>query len=67
MNSDLGFIALLIAVLIVVLFALELYVIVVISGLVASYFGFSGVLWWVCAFMMFCIINGVIGAIWNTW
>ena len=65
MNSDLSFIALLIAVLIVVLFALELWVIVVISGFLASYFGFTGVLWWVCAFMMFVLINGFIGAVYN--
>ena len=63
--EDLSFIVLLIATIIVVVLALEIWVIILISGMCASYFGFSGLLWWVCAFMMFCIINGLLGAIWN--
>ena len=65
MFDELGWFVVFIAVLLVVLFALELWIIVVISGFLASYFGFTGVLWWICAFMMFCIINSVIGAVWN--
>lgn len=65
MFDELGWLVVFIAILFVVLFALELWVIIMISGFLASYFGFTGVLWWVCAFMMFIFINGVIGAVWN--
>ena len=65
MLDDLSFMVFLIATVIVVLLALEIWVIVLISGFLASWFGFSGILWWVCAFMMFVLINGVIGAVYN--
>ncbi len=65
MLDDLSFMIFLIATVIVVFLALEIWVIILISGFVASYFGFTGVLWWVCAFMMFVFINGVIGAVYN--
>lgn len=61
---DFGFITLLIICAVFLLAILEIYVILVVSGFLASFFGFSGILWWVCAFMVFCFINGVIGAIW---
>ena len=65
MFDELGWFVVFIAILLVVLFALELWVIIVISGALASYFGFTGVLWWVCAVMMFVFINGLVGAVWN--
>ena len=65
MFDDLSWIVFLIAILIVVFVALEIWVIILISGFLASYFGFTGVLWWVCVFMMFVLINGFIGAVWN--
>lgn len=63
--NELNLIVLLIATFIVVFLCLEVWVIIVISGFLASYFGFSGVLWWVCALMMFVLINGLIGAVYN--
>lgn len=65
MLDELSLMVLLIATIIVVFLCLEVWVIIVISGFLASYFGFTGVLWWVCAFMMFVLINGFIGAVWN--
>ena len=65
MFDELSLFVLLIATLIVAFFILEIWVIIVISGFLASYFGFTGVLWWVCAFMMFVLINGLIGAVYN--
>lgn len=65
MLEDLGFVVFLIAIIIVVFLCLEIWVIILISGFLASYFGFSGVLWWVCAFMMFVLINGLLGAVYN--
>lgn len=65
MLDELSLFVLLIATLIVTFFILEIWVIIVISGFLASYFGFTGVLWWVCAFMMFVLINGLIGAVYN--
>lgn len=63
--DELSLVVFLIATLIVTFLVLEIWVIIVISGFLATYFGFSGVLWWICAFMMFCLINGVIGAVYN--
>ena len=65
MLDELSLMVLLIATIIVVFLCLEVWVIIVISGFLATYFGFTGVLWWVCAFMMFVLINGLIGAVWN--
>ena len=65
MLDELSLMVLLIATVIVVFLALEIWVIILISGFLASYFGFSGLLWWVCAFMMFVLINGLIDAVWN--
>ena len=65
MLDKVSWFALAIAVVLIVLLALEIWVIILISGFLASWFGFNGVLWWVCAFMIFCLINGVIGAVYN--
>ena len=63
--DEFSWIVLLVAFLAVVLLFLEIWVIIAISGFLATYFGFSGVLWWVCAFMMFVFINGIIGMVYN--
>lgn len=65
MLDKVSWFTLVIALIFVVLLALEIWVIILISGVLASWFGFTGVLWWICAFMMFCLINGVIGAVYN--
>ena len=65
MFDDLSWMVFLIAILIVVFVALEIWVIILISGFLATWFGLNGVLWWVCAFMMFVLINGLLGAVWN--
>ena len=63
MADDLSWIVMLLAVLLMLAFLIEVYVIVLIAGFLATFFGFSGILWWACAIMMFIVINGVIGLV----
>lgn len=63
MFDGLNWLIFLMVVLIFIFLVMEIWVIVLICGFLATWFGFSGILWWVCAIMMFCIINGIIGAI----
>lgn len=64
-NDDLGWLVILLAILLFIALVIEIYVIILISSFLASWFGFTGILWWACAIMMFCIINGLIGALWG--
>ena len=63
MRDDLSWLVILLAVLLFVAFVIEIYVILMISTFLASWFGFSGLLWWACAILLFMVINGVIGLV----
>ena len=63
MFDSLDWILVLFAVVIFIFLVLEIWVIILICGFLASWFGFSGLLWWICAIMLFCIINGIIGVV----
>ena len=65
MNDDLFWVLFVVGLVLFFLFILEVYVIVIISSFLASWFGFSGVLWWICAIMIFGIINGLIFSFWR--
>lgn len=45
----------------IVLIVVELLAVIVIAGHVASYFGFTGLMWWAVAIVSFIVINGIIG------
>ena len=62
-NDDLSWLVILLAVLLFIALVIEIYVIVLMSTFLASWFGFSGILWWACALLMFLVINGVIGLV----
>ncbi|WP_458456505.1 hypothetical protein [Methanobrevibacter sp.] len=51
----------LLCIVIVFVFIVEVYVCIMMAGFLASWFGFTGLLWWVCALLMFVVINGLIG------
>ena len=63
MFDSFDWILVLFAVVIFIFLVLEIWVIILICGFLASWFGFSGLLWWICAIMLFCIINGIIGVV----
>ena len=65
MADDLSWLVILLAILLMLAFVIEIYVIVLIAGFLATFFGFSGILWWACAVLMFCVINGLIGLVWR--
>lgn len=48
-------------VLILLLFVVEIVAIVLVAGFLASFFGFTGVMWWAVAIVLFLVINGFIG------
>ena len=58
--DDVSFILILFTCACALFFVLELYVVMVISSFLASFFGFNGILWWVCALLIFSLINGVL-------
>ena len=60
MADDLSWMVMLLAVLLMLAFLIEVYVIILVAGFLATFFGFSGILWWACAILMFCVINGVL-------
>lgn len=51
-----------IALVIFILF-IEIFAILLIASAIASFFGFSGILWWIVVIGLFVIINGIIGFI----
>ena len=42
---------------------LEVIVVVVVSGYIATLFGATGITWWCIAIVVFLLLNGVLGAI----
>ena len=65
MRDDLSWLVILLAVLLFVALCIEVYVVILMATFLASWFGFSGILWWVCAFLLFGVINGVIYSFWR--
>ena len=65
MRDDLGWLVVLLGILLFIAFVVELYVIMLIATFLATWFGFSGLLWWACAILLFMVINGLIGLIWR--
>ena len=65
MRDDLSWLIILFAILLFLAFVIEVYVIILISTFLASWFGFNGILWWACAILLFMVINGLIGALWR--
>lgn len=49
--------------LIVVILVVELVAVMLIAGAVASVLGFSGILWWAVAIVVFLMINAILGAL----
>ena len=64
-NDDLSWLIILFAILLFIAFCIEIYVVILMATFLASWFGFSGILWWVCAILLFGVINGLIGLVWR--
>ena len=41
--------------------AIEIVAVILVAGFLASWFGFTGVMWWAVAIVLFLVINGIIG------
>lgn len=59
--SGLGIVALIC--LIILVLVIEIVAVVLIAGAVASMLGFTGILWWAVAIVVFMIINGLLGLV----
>lgn len=49
--------------LIVAIILVEVLVMAIVAGYVASLLGVSGILWWCIAIVIFLLINGILGAL----
>lgn len=49
--------------LIILVIVIELAVVMIVAGWIASLLGVSGILWWCVAIIVFLLINGVLGAL----
>lgn len=65
MFDDLSWLVIIFALLLFLALVVEVYVVILMATFLASWFGFSGLLWWVCAILLFGVINGLIGALWR--
>ena len=65
MRDDLSWLVILLGLLLFVALCIEIYVVILMATFLASWFGFSGILWWVCAILLFGVINGLIGLVWR--
>ena len=65
MRDDLTWLIFLLAILLFIGLCIEIYVVILMATFLASWFGFSGILWWVCAIILFGVINGLIGIVWR--
>ena len=65
MSDDLGWLVLIFAVLLLFALCLEIYVVILMATFIASWFGFTGILWWVCAILIFGVLNGLIVGFWR--
>ena len=65
MSDDLSWLVIVFALLLFLALVLELYVVILMASFIASWFGFTGLLWWICAILIFGVINGLIGALWR--
>ena len=64
-NDDLSWLIILFAILLFIALCIEIYVVILMATFLASWFGFSGILWWVCVILLFGVINGLIGLVWR--
>ena len=51
--------------LLIIVAIVEIFVVILIAGAVASLLGFTGALWWLVAVVVFILLNSLIGAIWS--
>lgn len=65
MNDDLGWLVIVFALLLFLALVIEIYVVILMATFLASWFGFTGLLWWVCVILIFGVINGLIGVLWR--
>ena len=65
MSDDLSWLVIVFALLLFLALVVEIYVVILMATFLASWFGFSGLLWWVCAILIFGVINGLIGVLWR--
>lgn len=56
-----GIVGLILLILFVI--AVEIVAVVLVAGFLATYFGFTGVMWWAVAIVLFMVINGLIGLV----
>ena len=64
-GDDLTWLIIVLGLLLLFAFVIEIYVIMLMATFLASWFGFTGILWWACAILLFFLINGIIGAIFS--
>lgn len=57
--EDYGFIVLIVIALFRIIAAM------VVAGVIATYIGLNGLLWWCFAFVMFLVINGILTGFWK--
>lgn len=65
MSDDLSWLVVVICIFAFLILVLEVYVVILMATFLASWFGFSGILWWICAILIFGIINGLIYGVWR--
>jgi len=49
----------------IIVLVVELVAVILVAGLVASWLGLTGILWWAVAIVVFLLINGILGALVN--
>lgn len=65
MSDDLSWLVVLLGVLLLIGLIVEVYVVILMATFLASWFGFSGILWWICAILIFGVINGLVATLWR--
>lgn len=65
MSDDLSWLVIVFALLLLLALVIEVYVVILMATFIASWFGFTGILWWVCAILIFGVINGLIVGFWR--
>lgn len=48
---------------IVLILVCEVVAVILVAGFIATYLGLSGIMWWAVAFVVFLLINGLIGLV----
>lgn len=48
---------------IILILVCEVVAVILVAGFIATYLGLSGIMWWAVAFVVFLLINGLIGLV----